>query len=121
LPPGKIGQNFDRVVGDHGHAEALRAKLIYVLLQLDELRLAVRSPIGRAKEHQHRAAGPHDRLQVAHAAGLVSEVEIRNLLPYLRAQLGDLDFLARLLRRLSGVRTTHTDDCEGRCQRGEAT
>ena len=44
-------------------------------------------------------------MQVAHAAGLVSEVEIRNLLSYLRAQLADLIFW---LRRLEApVRRPH--------------
>jgi hypothetical protein len=95
---GEVSQNLLRVVADAGDTDALLAEFFETTLQLDELRAAERSPIGRAEEHQHRAARPHDRLQVAHAAGLVSEVEIRNSLSHLRAQLGNLDFLARWLR-----------------------
>jgi hypothetical protein len=118
---GEISQDLLGVVADSCYMDPLLAELFETTLQLDELRAAERSPVGRAEEHQHRAARPHDRLQVAHAAGLVSEVEIRNSLSHLRAQLGDLDFLARLLRCLCGVRTTHTEHGEECCQRRQAT
>jgi len=43
------------------------------------------------------------------------------LLPYLRAQLADLDLLARWLRGLPGVRTTHTDNRKERGERRQIT
>ena len=112
---GEVSQNLLRVVADSDDTNPLLTELFETTLQLDELRATERSPIGRAEEHQHRAAWPHDRLQVAYAAGLVSEAEVRNSLSHLRAQLGDLDLLARLLRCLSGVRTTHTENCKECC------
>jgi hypothetical protein len=39
----------------------------------------------------------------------------------LRSELGDLDFLARLLRCLPGVRAKHTQNCKERGQRCQAT
>jgi hypothetical protein len=114
---GEVSQNLLRVVADSDDVDPVLTELFETTLQLDELRAAERSPVGRAKEHQHRAARPHHRLQVAHATGLVSEVEIRNLLPYLRAQLADFDFLARWLRCLPGVCATHTENGKERGQR----
>ena len=118
---GEVSQDVLRVVADTGDPESLFTELFETTLQLDELRSAERSPVGRAEEHQHRAARPHDRLQVAHATGLIAEGEIRDLLPYLRPQLGDVDLLSRLLRCLSGVRTTHTENRKERGERRQIT
>jgi hypothetical protein len=106
-----------RVVADSRDTDSLLTELFETTLQLDELRAAERSPVGGAEEHQHCAAGTHDGLQVPHAAGLVSEIEVWDALSHLRSELGDLDFLARLLRRLSGVRTADTENCKECCQR----
>jgi len=45
LPLVEILENLDGVVGDYGNPQPFLAELICVMLQLDELRLAVRSPV----------------------------------------------------------------------------
>jgi hypothetical protein len=87
VPFGEVSEDFLRVVANSGYSDPVLAELLETTLQLDELRTAERSPIGRAKEHQHRTAGPHDRLQVPHATGLVRKVEVRDALPYLGPEL----------------------------------
>lgn len=52
---GELLQRRRRIVTDRNESEPLLADLIVAALQLDELRLAVGSPIGGAEEHEHRA------------------------------------------------------------------
>ena len=55
-------------------------------LQLHELRAAVRSPVGRAEEHEHRALRPGGRFQRADAARLVRQAEVDGALTNLRPE-----------------------------------
>jgi len=55
VPFGERGQDLRRIVTDRRQAETAPAKIVEAILQLDELRLAVRSPVRRSEEHQHRA------------------------------------------------------------------
>ena len=59
-------------------------------LQLHELRAAVRSPIGRTEEHEHRALRPGHRFQRAEAAVLIGQAEVDGPLPHLRPERGDV-------------------------------
>jgi hypothetical protein len=61
-------------------------------LQLDQLRLAVRSPVRRAEKDQHRAFGPQDGLQRRGLAVLILQAEIRYTFPYLGTEFRDIDF-----------------------------
>jgi len=73
-------------------------------LQLDELRLAVRSPVRRTDEDKHRPLRPHDGLKISGPAVLILEVEIGYPFAYLRSESRDinprpLDPVCRLLSR----------------------
>jgi hypothetical protein len=101
----KGGDDLDGVIADGDNAQPLRLDLSEMTLQLDQLRFAVGSPIRGSDEDQHRTLGPHDRTQVPHRPVLIFQVEIRNLLPYLRPELGDLElFLRGSLRRERNLR-----------------
>jgi hypothetical protein len=52
---GEFLERRRRIVADRNQPETLLPDLIVAALQLDELRLAVRSPIGGAEEHEHRS------------------------------------------------------------------
>lgn len=75
LPLGEVRQNLDRIIGDDGNAQALAAEPVRVLLQLDELRLAVGSPIRGAVEDNRGTLWPADRVEVPHLAKLVNGPE----------------------------------------------
>src|SRR6266567_269219 len=53
--PGKIGERRDWIVTDGHNCEPFAFQLLETSLQLDELRLAVRSPVGGSEEHEDRA------------------------------------------------------------------
>jgi hypothetical protein len=52
---GEFLERRRRIVADRNEPETLLPDLIVAALQLDELRLAIGSPVGRAEEHEHRA------------------------------------------------------------------
>ena len=81
-----------RVVADGRDSQSLSLKFLDLTLQLDQLRLAVRSPVCRAEKDQHRAFGPQDGLQRHGLAVLILQAEIRYTLPYLETELRDIDF-----------------------------
>jgi hypothetical protein len=89
-------QNLGRVVADGGQSKTLVAKLLYLTLQLDQLRPAVGSPIRRTEEDQHRALGPHDGLERLDVSGLILQAKGWNLLAHLRSELRDVDFFSLL-------------------------
>jgi hypothetical protein len=59
-------------------------------LQLDQLRAAEWSPIGRAKKDHHGAAWAHDRLEIPDAAGLIAQAEVGDVLTHLRTKCRDV-------------------------------
>jgi hypothetical protein len=65
-------ENFRRIVADAGQPEALLSNLVDPCLQLDQLRLAVRSPVRGSDEDEHGALRPHDRLERPALAVLIS-------------------------------------------------
>jgi len=73
-------------------------------LQLDELRFAVRSPVSRAEEDEHRAFRSQNRLACPALAVLIAEAEIGDRLADLRTELADVDRRARALRREGDAR-----------------
>jgi hypothetical protein len=56
-------------------------------LQLDELRLAVRSPVGGPQEDEHQAIRPHERIPRPYLSVLVLQPEICDPLDELRLSL----------------------------------
>jgi hypothetical protein len=117
---GKAAQDLPRVIGDRRQSETVLAEFLDPALQLDELRAAERSPIRRSEEHQHGAARPHDRFQIAGAAGVIRQAEIRDALPDLRPEPGDVHLLPRRLDTLACAGSGRLDEeHENRHQRRE--
>ena len=61
----RIGERLDglgRVIQDRHQPQSTAFDLVESALQLHELRLAVRSPIGRTAEYQHQTIRPHQGL-----------------------------------------------------------
>ncbi len=83
-------ENFGRVVADGRQPEALVLQLLQPALQLNELRFAVRSPVGGTVEHEHGPAGAHDRFARPDPACLIGEAEVGNLLADLRTERRDV-------------------------------
>jgi hypothetical protein len=84
-------KRFRRVVADGRESQPFVLKLFDPALQLDELRFAVRSPIGGPEEHQHGAPWSHDGLARPRFAVLIVEAEIGDELTDLRAEFGHVD------------------------------
>jgi hypothetical protein len=97
VPFAEVSENLRRIVTDGCDADAACPKLFETTLQLDQLRAAERSPIGRAEEHQHRPARPHDRLEGANAASLIRQAEVRDSLTDLWTEFRDVNPCASCL------------------------
>jgi hypothetical protein len=67
-------------------------------LQLDELRFAVRSPVGRAEEDDHRAFRTQERLQRVGLTVLIAKAEIGQVGTDLRADAFNVDFRVETAR-----------------------
>ncbi len=76
----ETAQHRLRVVADFRYVDAVLAEPIDRILQLDELRTAVGSPIGAAREGQQQAVGAHQAVQRMLLAVLVWQGEIGRLL-----------------------------------------
>src|SRR5262249_4841593 len=87
---GERREHVDRIVTYGEERNALPAECFGYLLQLNELRFAIRSPPGAAIEHDQRRAAGAGRVQVDHGAGLIREADVREPLTYLRALAGVL-------------------------------
>ena len=86
----EIGEHRHRVVADCDQTEPLAVDVIEAALQLDELRFAIRSPIGRAEEDKNRALRSHQRFQRPCASGLIGQSERRNSRADLRSDRVDV-------------------------------
>jgi hypothetical protein len=75
-------------------------------LQLHELRLAVRSPIGGPIEDEEQTVRPHRRLEIVTFVELVNERKVRSNVADLGPKLSDLGQW-----RLSGREDTDDSDC----------
>jgi hypothetical protein len=73
-------QDLDGVVAEAGDAEAPPAELLELALQLHELDLAVRSPVGGTQEDQDEAVRALEGVEVAEPALLIPRLEPRELL-----------------------------------------
>ena len=87
---GKRSQRRRRFVEDGGDANAPQLQIGVAALQLHELRLAVRSPVDRTVEGQHRPVRAHDRLQGLCLSVLVRETERRHDVANLGTELLDV-------------------------------
>jgi hypothetical protein len=76
-------------------------------LQLDQLRAAKRSPIGRAKKDHHGAAWAYDRLEIPGAAGLIAQAEVGDALTDLRTKFRDIDACPAVLTARRERRQKH--------------
>ena len=103
MPPAEVGEHVARVIADRRQPDTPRPQFIDPALQLDQLRAAVGSPVGRSKEDEHQPAITHERLERSGTSGLVGESEIGNALADLGTFLRDVNALAR--RRLPGRRS----------------
>jgi hypothetical protein len=92
--------------------------LIKAALQLDELRLAIRSPVGRAEEHKDNALRSHQGLERADLPALVRETEPWNPAPDLRAQFLNID-TGRRLNLWLNLRSRIADCKKYRCRQQE--
>jgi hypothetical protein len=100
-------EHLGTVIADRGDAQALGPELLDRSFQLDELGLAVRSPVGRAIEMEHRPLRSPDRLEVPDLSVRVSAAKRRDL-------LSDLDpgSKARVERVIGIERFLGADDSE---------
>ena len=87
-------QNLYRVIADAHQPQPFGAKRLYLTLQLDELRPAVRSPVRRAEEDDHGPLGTHDGPQRLNLSCLVLEADIGDTLADLGAELRKVDLFA---------------------------
>jgi len=72
----KGGEGLDRIVADREQRDASRFQLPGNPLQLDELRLAERSPPGAAVEHHDRGTAGPGAVEIDRFAGLVRQADI---------------------------------------------
>ena len=79
-------EDVGRIAGDGDQADATRLQVRIAALQLHELRLAVRSLVGRATEDEHHAVRAHERRQVACLPTLVDEGKGEHGVADLRAE-----------------------------------
>ena len=101
------GEDLARVIADRGKTEPSRANLGKRTLQLDELRAAVRSPVGRPEEHEHRALRTGEARKAVRAAVLIDQGKGRRGRADRRPDAGHVD-------RCRGPRLSQHEDetCE---------
>ncbi len=102
-----------RIVADGDKPEALRDDFTMTALQLDQLRLAVRSPISGTKEHQHQTIGTARGVEGLALAELIDAVEGGNGGADLRPDRRRID-PRRRLRAADGYDGDRHDDDERR-------
>jgi hypothetical protein len=78
-PIGETPENRRAVVTDRGETEPSLLNFAKILLQLDQLDFAVRSPVGGAKEDQHHSLGPHQGAKRMGRPVLIDGIEVGNL------------------------------------------
>lgn len=90
---GKVGERAHRVVADREQCDAPLLKLGSDTLQLDQLRLAVRSPARAAIEDDGRPTTMARGVQVNDAAALIWKADVGERLADLGTDLGVVDRL----------------------------
>ena len=81
----EVPQDLDRVVAQRGDPEPALLEVLNLALQLHELDLAERSPVGGTEEHEDEALRALERREASQRAGLVPGIEGGQHLPDLRA------------------------------------
>ncbi len=79
LPLREIRQDLYRIIEDRDNPQPLLLELLDVLLQLDELRFAVRSPVRGPVEDHYGSLGTANGVKVLHSSVLIRSAEERNL------------------------------------------
>ncbi len=87
----EAAEHRDRIVADGEDGDTLTREVGEALLQLDELRLAERSPRRTAIEDDQRPPPGPRRMQIDGFAGLVRQHEVRESLPDRRADVGKVE------------------------------
>jgi hypothetical protein len=91
VPVGKRGEDFTAVVADRDEPESFLADERQVALQLDQLRAAIRSPIGRSEEDDQCPLRTGNRLETLRLSAVVGEREVGDASADLRPERGDVD------------------------------
>jgi hypothetical protein len=91
-PVRRVGGGTANVVGRYpskkmGRVQSFRLEFHDPTLQLDQLRLAVGSPVCRTVKHEHCPFGPHDRLEGPGLPVLILQRKVRHTLADLRPEL----------------------------------
>jgi hypothetical protein len=81
MAPAEPGEHLPRVIADRRQSDAFLSQFIDATLQLDELRAAVGSPVGRSQEDKHQPTFAHERLECSDTPVLVREAEVGNAFP----------------------------------------
>jgi bacillithiol system protein YtxJ len=105
---GKLFQRLGIVVADRNQPISFTRHVFKMSLQLDQLRAAVWSPIGRAEKHQHGALRPSDRRKCLRLAILVHQTELQGFGAYLRSKCVHVHHLLSLLS--DGLRQCHREN-----------
>jgi len=92
-------QCFRGIVADGDEPKPLFADFGMTALQLDELRLAVRSPVGGPEEHEHQTLGTRRRGEAMRLTELICSSKRRKPVADLRTDRGRVDLLWRLSGR----------------------
>ncbi len=82
---GKVVEHTHAVVTDGRHSQTELAEFSLILLQLDQLGLAIWSPIRRPVDQNNRALGTQQTLQVAQLTILIPQFEPSHLGAYRKA------------------------------------
>jgi hypothetical protein len=90
VPLGERRERFRRVVAQRDEPEPFASNQRQVALQLDQLRTAVRSPVGGPEEHEHRALRSGRRSNGSFLAPLIFEREIGDAVADLGTELRDV-------------------------------
>jgi hypothetical protein len=75
---GKVGEKLDSVVADRRDPDTALGEVPLLLFQLDQLGLAVVSPVGGSIKEQQQTVGPAQILERPHRAGLIPGLESGN-------------------------------------------
>ena len=84
---GEVLQDCRRIIADGRQSHALATQRLGVLIQLDQLGFAERSPVGGAVEHHHQALRPAQRFESLRLSVLIGKRKRRKFLPRFRTRI----------------------------------
>jgi len=87
---GERCQIIDRIVAEGEQRDAALPELLCHLLQLNQLRLAERSPLGATVENHERPLAAASGVEVNHLPRLVGQANVRKALTQLGTDRGEI-------------------------------